>query len=164
MTRTTRLHAFCSGMLDTASRQKETRKVDDVIESGAYRHYMHRPGHWMAWSARLRDTRARSKRVREGRSRPDRDAQPSRICGRHGATIEPGIYVRPAKGVPKEFWNIGIRIETTRWSRQDLRVLTRGVPVDADDIERLWRLETGSWHGAGAQRRDSPPFRWSRTA
>jgi len=26
-------------------------------------------------------------------------------------TIEPGIYVRPAKGVPREFWNIGIRIE-----------------------------------------------------
>ena len=22
--------------------------------------------------------------------------------------IEPGIYMRPAKGVPKEFWNIGI--------------------------------------------------------
>jgi Xaa-Pro aminopeptidase len=26
-------------------------------------------------------------------------------------TVEPGIYVRPARGVPKEFWNIGIRIE-----------------------------------------------------
>jgi Xaa-Pro aminopeptidase len=26
-------------------------------------------------------------------------------------TIEPGIYVQPAPDVPKEFWNIGIRIE-----------------------------------------------------
>jgi Xaa-Pro aminopeptidase len=26
-------------------------------------------------------------------------------------TVEPGIYIRPARGVPKEFWNIGIRIE-----------------------------------------------------
>ena len=26
-------------------------------------------------------------------------------------TIEPGIYVRPAEGVPEQFHNIGIRIE-----------------------------------------------------
>jgi Xaa-Pro aminopeptidase len=26
-------------------------------------------------------------------------------------TVEPGIYVRPSPRVPKEFWNIGIRIE-----------------------------------------------------
>jgi Xaa-Pro aminopeptidase len=26
-------------------------------------------------------------------------------------TVEPGIYIRPAPGVPKEFWNIGVRIE-----------------------------------------------------
>ena len=26
-------------------------------------------------------------------------------------TIEPGLYVRPAEGVPEQFWNIGIRIE-----------------------------------------------------
>src|SRR5205814_130034 len=26
-------------------------------------------------------------------------------------TLEPGLYVRPADGVPERFWNIGIRIE-----------------------------------------------------
>jgi Xaa-Pro aminopeptidase len=26
-------------------------------------------------------------------------------------TIEPGIYIRPSPRVPKEFWNIGVRIE-----------------------------------------------------
>jgi Xaa-Pro aminopeptidase len=26
-------------------------------------------------------------------------------------TIEPGIYVRPAEGIPEQYWNIGIRIE-----------------------------------------------------
>jgi Xaa-Pro aminopeptidase len=26
-------------------------------------------------------------------------------------TIEPGLYVRPAEGVPEQFHNIGIRIE-----------------------------------------------------
>ena len=25
--------------------------------------------------------------------------------------MEPGIYVRPAPGVPEQFWHIGIRIE-----------------------------------------------------
>jgi Xaa-Pro aminopeptidase len=30
-------------------------------------------------------------------------------------TIDPGIYVRPAKNVPKEFWNIGIRLRMMRW-------------------------------------------------
>jgi Xaa-Pro aminopeptidase len=26
-------------------------------------------------------------------------------------TVEPGIYIRPSPRVPKEFWNIGARIE-----------------------------------------------------
>ena len=26
-------------------------------------------------------------------------------------TVEPGIYIRPSPKIPKEFWNIGIRIE-----------------------------------------------------
>ena len=26
-------------------------------------------------------------------------------------TVEPGIYIRPSKDIPREFWNIGIRIE-----------------------------------------------------
>ena len=26
-------------------------------------------------------------------------------------TLEPGLYVRPAEGVPEAFWHIGIRIE-----------------------------------------------------
>jgi len=55
-------------------------------------------------------------------------------------TIEPGIYVRPAKGVPKEFWNIGIRIEDDALvTSTGCELLTRGVPVDADEIEALMR-------------------------
>jgi Xaa-Pro aminopeptidase len=52
--------------------------------------------------------------------------------------VEPGIYVRPAAGTPKEFWNIGVRIE-------DDVIVTGGAPEvlsallarDPDEIERL---------------------------
>jgi Xaa-Pro aminopeptidase len=36
-------------------------------------------------------------------------------------TVEPGIYIRPAPRVPKEFWNIGVRIE-------DDVLVTHGAP------------------------------------
>eukprot|EP01031_Cornospumella_fuschlensis_P016121 gene16121-19691_t len=65
--------------------------------------------------------------------------KPSRIL-RPGMvlTIEPGIYVRPAKGVPREFWNIGIRIEDDALVTKDgCELMTRGVPVDGDEIEAL---------------------------
>ena len=54
-------------------------------------------------------------------------------------TVEPGIYI-PAgsKGVPKAFWNIGIRIEDdVAVTRHGCEVLTDGVPTDADAIEKL---------------------------
>jgi Xaa-Pro aminopeptidase len=45
-------------------------------------------------------------------------------------TIEPGIYVRAAKGVPKPFWNIGIRIE------DDALVTATGHRLRAADARR----------------------------
>jgi len=53
-------------------------------------------------------------------------------------TVEPGIYIRPAPKVPREFWNIGVRIE-------DDVLVTAGAPdvlsgaleKEADAIERL---------------------------
>ncbi|MEO8015660.1 MAG: M24 family metallopeptidase, partial [Polaromonas sp.] len=55
-------------------------------------------------------------------------------------TIEPGLYVRPAKGVPKKFWDIGIRIEDDALvTPQGCELMTRGVPVKADEIEALMR-------------------------
>jgi Xaa-Pro aminopeptidase len=35
--------------------------------------------------------------------------------------VEPGIYIRPSPKIPKEFWNIGIRIE-------DEVLVTHGAP------------------------------------
>jgi len=55
-------------------------------------------------------------------------------------TIEPGIYVRPADGVPEAFHNIGIRIEDDAIvNAAGCELITRDVPVGVADIEALMR-------------------------
>jgi Xaa-Pro aminopeptidase len=105
---------------------------------------MHRTGHWMGMD--VHDcgdyTEPRSKATlqtdalgQQVMRKPSRILRPGMVL-----TIEPGIYVRPAKGVPKEFWNIGIRIEDDALvTAKGCELLTRGVPVDADAIEALMR-------------------------
>ena len=135
---------LAQGMLDTGLLNKSKHgKVDDVLESGAYRQfYMHRTGHWMGMDVHdCGDYTEPGSKPRE-----EKDAlgqmvmkKPPRIL-RAGMvlTIEPGIYVRPAKGVPKEFWNIGIRIEDDALvTAKGCELMTRGVPVKADEIEAL---------------------------
>ena len=56
-------------------------------------------------------------------------------------TVEPGLYVRPAKSVPKKFWDIGIRIEDDALiTARGYELLTQGVPVEAGEIEALMRV------------------------
>jgi Xaa-Pro aminopeptidase len=67
--------------------------------------------------------------------------RPSRLL-REGMvlTIEPGLYVRPADGVPEAFWNIGIRIEDDAIvTTEGCELISRGVPVRADELEALMR-------------------------
>ena len=137
---------LAQGMLDTGLLAKSKHgKVDDVLESGAYRQfYMHRTGHWMGMDVHdCGDYTEPGSKLREERDALGQTVmrKPSRIL-RPGmvTTIEPGIYVRPAKGVPKEFWNIGIRIEDDALvTTGGCELLTRGVPVKADEIEALMR-------------------------
>jgi Xaa-Pro aminopeptidase len=54
-------------------------------------------------------------------------------------TVEPGIYI-PAglRGVPRRFWNCGIRIEDdVVVTTGGCEVLTAGVPKDPDEIEAV---------------------------
>jgi Xaa-Pro aminopeptidase len=127
------------GLLD----RKKHGRTDDVIESGAYRQfYMHRTGHWLGMDVHdCGDYTEPGSRPREERDvtgervmrRPSRVLRPGMVL-----TIEPGLYVRPGKGVPREFWNIGIRIEDDALvTAKGCELLTRDVPVDADEIEAL---------------------------
>jgi Xaa-Pro aminopeptidase len=140
------VQVLAQGMLDVGllDRKKHGR-VEDVIASGAYRQfYMHRTGHWMGMdvhdcgdytepgSRPREETDATGQKITR---RPSRILRPGMVL-----TVEPGLYVRPAKGVPREFWNIGIRIEDDALvTAKGCELLTRGVPVDADEIEALMR-------------------------
>ncbi len=134
------------GMLDVGLLPKTKHgKVDDVLASGAYRQfYMHRTSHWMGMD--VHDCGDYTEPTGKATRQTDALGQdvlrkPSRILQQGMVlTIEPGLYVRPAKGVPKEFWNIGIRIEDDALvTVKGCELLTRGVPVDADEIEALMR-------------------------
>ncbi len=53
-------------------------------------------------------------------------------------TVEPGIYIRPAPRTPKEFWNIGIRIEDdVLVTKGAPEVLTGALEKTPEAIERL---------------------------
>jgi Xaa-Pro aminopeptidase len=106
-----------------------------VIEERAYApFYMHRTSHWIGMDVHdCGDYRER------GAPRDAQGALPSRILQPSMAlTIEPGLYIRPAENVPEKYWNIGIRIEDDAVVTPDgCELLTRGVPVKADEIEAL---------------------------
>ena len=55
-------------------------------------------------------------------------------------TVEPGIYVRPAEGVPEKYWNIGIRIEDDVIVRDGgYQLLTGSAPKTVAEIEALMK-------------------------
>jgi len=102
-------------------------RVAALIRSGAYRRFfMHRTGHWLGLDVHdVGDYKVGDEwRVLE----------PGMVM-----TIEPGIYLPAgARGVPKRFRNIGIRIEDdVVVTRREAEVLTARAPKDADQIEAL---------------------------
>ncbi|GAA4340737.1 aminopeptidase P N-terminal domain-containing protein [Pigmentiphaga soli] len=108
--------------------------LDGVIESQQYtRFYMHKTGHWLGMD--VHDVGDYRDPAAGGAQRPWRALAPGMVL-----TIEPGIYVRPADDVPERFWNIGIRTEDDAVVTADgCELITRGVPVDAAEIEALMR-------------------------
>ncbi|QKV51530.1 aminopeptidase P N-terminal domain-containing protein [Comamonas antarctica] len=122
--------------------------AQDVIDTRAYfPFYMHRTGHWLGMD--VHDCGSYVEPNAEDTAPPRSDPatgeslrqRPSRIL-RAGmcTTIEPGLYLRASADVPEAFHNIGIRIEDDAIvTEQGCELITRDVPVKADEIEALMR-------------------------
>lgn len=122
--------------------------AQDVIEKRAYfRYYMHRTGHWLGMDVHDCGSYVEPSQVGQTSerkdplsgelitNRPSRILQPGMVL-----TIEPGLYVRPGADVPESFWNLGIRIEDDAVvTEAGCELISRGVPVAADEIEALMR-------------------------
>jgi Xaa-Pro aminopeptidase len=126
------------GLLDTGILDKtKVGSVDDVIAQRAYmRFYMHRTGHWLGMD--VHD----AGEYRDADGPPDdQGARPWRtLAAGNVLTVEPGLYVRAADDVPERYWDIGIRIEDDAVvTATGCELITREVPVDADEIEALMR-------------------------
>lgn len=96
-----------------------------LIKDGEYRRfYMHRTGHWLGLDVHdVGDYKIEEQW---------RLFEPGMVL-----TVEPGIYI-PAKsrGVPKRYWDIGIRIEDdVRVTRNGHEVLTQALIKEVDAIE-----------------------------
>jgi Xaa-Pro aminopeptidase len=126
---------LAQGMLDTGLLDKNiVGTLDDVLEKGSYRQfYMHRTGHWIGMD--VHDVGEYRDAAPAGTEKPSRTLQPGMAL-----TVEPGLYVRPAEGVPEQFWHIGIRIEDdVVVTENGCTVLTDGVPKTVAAIEALMK-------------------------
>jgi Xaa-Pro aminopeptidase len=101
--------------------------VPALIRSRAYqKFFMHRTGHWLGMD--VHD-------VGEYKIADQwRVLEPGMAL-----TVEPGIYIPPGtRGVPKRWWNIGVRIEDdVLVTRDGSEVLSRDLPRDPDVIEAM---------------------------
>lgn len=124
------VRVLTQGMLDTGLLNKnKVGTVDDAIANGDFRQfYMHRTGHWIGMD--VHDVGDYRDPAPAGAEKPWRTLQPGMAL-----TVEPGIYVRPADGVPEQFWHIGIRIEDDAVVTPDGCDIITGAPKTVAEIE-----------------------------
>jgi Xaa-Pro aminopeptidase len=140
------VRVLAQGMLDTGLLNHDLHgSLDDVIEKARYRQfYMHGTGHWLGRD--VHDTGEYLALDEAAVEQPDGQGgtvlrPPSRkLVPGMVVTLEPGLYVRPAEGVPERYWHIGIRIEDDAVVTADgCELISRRVPVLANEIEALMR-------------------------
>jgi Xaa-Pro aminopeptidase len=125
------LRVLTQGMLDLGLIDKaKYGNVEDAIADKAHvAFYMHGTGHWLGMD--VHDVGAY-----RDLARPEKPSRP--LAAGMTLTVEPGIYVRPADGVPEQFWNIGIRIEDdVVVSADGYTILTAAAPKSVAEIESL---------------------------
>ncbi|MCC2957985.1 aminopeptidase P N-terminal domain-containing protein [Massilia sp. IC2-477] len=125
------VRVLAAGMLDLGliDRNKYGSPEDAIADKAHLQFYMHGTGHWLGMDVHdvgpYRDM-----------TQLDRPSRP--LLAGMALTVEPGIYVRPAEGVPEEYWNIGIRIEDDVIVTADgCRVLSGDAPKGVAEIEQL---------------------------
>ncbi|MGH8371409.1 MAG: M24B family metallopeptidase, partial [Gammaproteobacteria bacterium] len=103
--------------------------VSKLIKEEAYRtFYMHRTGHWLGLDVHdVGDYKVGDEW---------RELEPGMVL-----TVEPGIYIAAGtKGVPKRWWNIGVRIEDdVLVTKGKPDVLTGALVKNTDEIESFMR-------------------------
>jgi Xaa-Pro aminopeptidase len=104
--------------------------VESVLQTESYKQfYMHRTGHWLGMD--VHDV---------GEYKIGEQWRP--LQAGMTLTVEPGCYIRPADNVPRELWNIGIRIEDdVLITAQGNEVLTQAAPKTVNEIEEVMRHE-----------------------
>lgn len=125
------LRVLTQGMLDLGLiAPGKFGSVEDAIAAKAHvPFYMHGTGHWLGMD--VHDVGAYRDLTQA--DKPSRQLKPGMAL-----TVEPGIYVRPAEGVPEEYWHIGIRIEDDVVVTEDgYRILTASAPKTVEEIEAL---------------------------
>jgi Xaa-Pro aminopeptidase len=119
------VRVLAQGMLDLKILAAQT--LDDAIASGAYKKFfLHQTSHWLGL-----DVHDVGPYHENGSSIP--------LAANMVLTVEPGIYVpADAEGVADAFRGLGIRIEDdVLVTDGGNEILTRAVPVELDDVERL---------------------------
>ena len=125
------VRVLTQGMLDIGLLDKnKVGSLDDAIASNAFRQfYMHGTGHWIGLD--VHDVGSYREQDKVGETRPYRKLEAGMVI-----TIEPGIYVRAAEGVPEQFCDIGIRIEDDILITADGHInLSRDTPKTVAEIE-----------------------------
>ncbi len=131
------LKVLTQGLLDEKLlKLTDLGSLENAIETGAYRRfYMHRTSHWLGMDVHDVGSYREASRDSSSEDKPWRVLKSGMVI-----TIEPGLYVRPADDVDEKFWNIGIRIEDDAvLNNSGCELISRGVPVKADEIEALMK-------------------------
>jgi len=100
-------------------------KLENALKKEDYKKfYMHNTGHWMGL-----DVHDPCEYLE--------DKKPIKLEPGMIFTVEPGLYIKADKSIPKKFHNIGIRIEDDILiTKKGPIILTSGAPKDIIDIEK----------------------------
>lgn len=122
------VRVLVQGMLDLGILEEATDVDEAIADNGYKRYFMHQTSHWLGLD--VHDTGPYVE-----------DGQPVTLQPGMVLTIEPGLYIATgADGVPPGFRGIGIRIEDdVLVTEGGPEILTRGVPVERNEIEELMK-------------------------